>query len=437
MLGSYILLLIFLYGFIFNNYKIIFIIIIISAFNDLFKINIGFSIPIHFLIPLFYLPYTLKYVLKNYKILTQIFTPLFIEYFYLIILTFIFGFMFPWSSYYDFNRSWTQLAYGRSIIQLFKYFCEFNLLFFTLFLFKANKINFDFVVNIFSTFIIFIIVFTLFDVGLSINIKQFLFSNELVVFRRFTGLNGEPRNFGRNCSLILLFLIFFSNKSMIKNKIAIIFSIIGIIISLSASTYLVTTIWLAIYAASIRKIRIFIIPFLASLFLLIYLIQDIKNPNINETTKKINLVFGLMGDEELNEDKVHPNEPTILASFEVFDRAALNFFYFNKYYLLTGTGPNLISIPSSPYLNKKAYSIYGDNIDSVPHMFIVNLLSRSGIIGILFWFIFIFRYNKLKSKDLITNKYFNLIILFHFIVFNPILYLFIGITVTSKIKNLI
>ncbi len=80
--------------------------------------------------------------------------------------------------------------------------------------------------------------------------------------------------------------------------------------------------------------------------------------------------------------------------FEIFDRAALNFLYFNKDYIITGTGPNLISIPSSKYLTETNSKEYEDRIDSAPHSFIINLLARSGLIGLFLWLLFFFKLAK-------------------------------------------
>ena len=169
------------------------------------------------------------------------------------------------------------------------------------------------------------------------------------------------------------------------------------------------------------------------IFILSFLFNS-DNAFINETAIKIKLVTGLLSDEISMEDKVHNNEPQIFTSFEVFDRAALNFFYFNKLYILSGTGPNLISIPSSPYINNKAYAIYGNSIDSVPHMFLINLLSRSGLFGIFLWFVFFIKFNFKKTNKNSPNIYFNLLYLFHFLVYNPVFFIYIAI-VTSKKLN--
>jgi hypothetical protein len=431
-IGSYLLLISFFISFILNNYKFCFIIIVISALNDMFKLNIGFSIPIHYLIPFFYLPQIFKYFLNTYKPLNTYFGPLFFEYLYLIILTIIFGFIFPWSSYFDSNRSWTQLAYGRSLIQMFKYFSEFILLLFVLFLFKSNKIDHNFVKKVFSKIIIIMVLFTIIDILFDFHIKEFLFSNEPIVSNRFTALNGEPRNFGRNCSLALLILIFYNSSNSKKYFIPILFSIIGIIISLSASTYLATLLWIFLFLLTLKSVRLLIFPSIAILIFIFNNFSNTENAFISETTTKIKIVSGILNNNLETEDKVYNDEPNLFSSFEVFDRAALNFLYLNKLYILTGTGPNLISIPSSPYLNSKAFAIYGDSIDSVPHMFLINLLARSGIIGLFFWILFIISYNFKKSRN--SNIFFNLTIVFHFIVFNPVFFLYIAI-ITSKKLN--
>jgi hypothetical protein len=138
------------------------------------------------------------------------------------------------------------------------------------------------------------------------------------------------------------------------------------------------------------------------------------------------------------EEKVYTDEPDFFSKFEVFDRAALNFVYKNPQFIIIGVGPNLISIPSSPYLTSFAYSIYGVNIDSVPHTFIINLLSRSGLIGLILWLMFFIKVSKmLKKKSLLLTSLLAATFVSNLIVQMSIFYFYIGIilSITYCEKN--
>ena len=61
--------------------------------------------------------------------------------------------------------------------------------------------------------------------------------------------------------------------------------------------------------------------------------------------------------------------------------------------MICGVGPNLISIPASQYIPPISIFYELGRIDSVPNVMPVNLLSRSGILGVLlylfgFWRLF-------------------------------------------------
>lgn len=66
---------------------------------------------------------------------------------------------------------------------------------------------------------------------------------------------------------------------------------------------------------------------------------------------------------------------------EVFDASAVEFFKENPRHLLVGTGPGLISLPASAYIPYSARSIYGDRIDSIPHMGFIQVISNTGLLG--------------------------------------------------------
>lgn len=388
----------FLFFFTLGYTKAILPIIILSLTNDLLTLNIGFSLPVHYVISLLYIPKLLLY----YKIVnprvTKILSPLFIEILYLIFLGIILGFLFPWRSDYDYLRSWSQMAGGKAIVQTVRLVAEFSLLLLIYFWLSTRQITLIYLLKVTAYVISFSVLLAIFDIYFNLGLKQFMFSEARDIGMRFTSLNGEPRSFGRVCSLVLLLLISFLriNKNYMV-VIGIILSVIGVFLSFSASTYIMTIAWILLFILITGKFKYL---FASIPFLVLLIVYVIKNETFNETTiVKIEQVLAT-NENIYYKEKVAVNEPEIFGHFEVFDRAALNFLYTHPLFVLIGTGPNLISIPSSSYLTKYSYAIYGKTIDSTPHSFAINLIGRSGLIGLTLWLIFLFRF-----KIALNNSY--------------------------------
>jgi hypothetical protein len=94
--------------------------------------------------------------------------------------------------------------------------------------------------------------------------------------------------------------------------------------------------------------------------------------------------------------------------------------YEHPIYAITGTGPNLISLPASKYVNTlPEYSTFAERggVDSVPNVMINNIISRSGLLGILLYLLYFLRIYKLSRRDgsgfstglVIINLAFNMI----------------------------
>ena len=290
----------------------------------------------------------------------------------------------------------------------------------------SKKISLSFIVKSISIILTIMVLVAIIDGFSGYPIKLSLFKNARLINNRFLGLCGEPRSFGRVCSFGLLFL--FVMKNWFNDKyvmIAIFMSAIGILLSLSATAYLLTIAWFIILLFyKTLKINVFIIIFvIGSLSVISFLLQNDEEGN--STITKIEMV---MGEKKEIDEKVNTNEPDFFSRFEVFDRAALNFLHKNPQYIITGVGPNLINIPASPYLTSFFYAIYGGKLDSVPHAFIVNLLSRSGLIGLFLWIIFtVNMYKKFRNKSLVITSFFIATFVSNLIVNEAIFYLYIGI----------
>jgi len=432
MLGTYLLLILFVFFFLRGNTKAIVVLIVISLMNDMFVIPFGFSLAIHYFIAIVFIPKLLfqyKLIPKKIKVLI---TPLYLEFFYLVLLAIIFGYIEPWVSRWDYQRSWSQLAEGRAVIQVLRLISEFSLILIIVLWLQMKQITIGFIIKVVAIIISCMVVFSLVDFSLGGVLKVLLFPDARLLSDRLTGLNVEPRSFGRICSFVLLLLLIFNKNNEKIIKVGLMFSIIGLIISLSASSFLMTFVWLFIYIVLTKKVRYL---FWSIPIILISLFYLNKNETYSsETLKKINYVTSI--NEDTDKEKVNADEPEVFSNFEIFDRAALNFLYNEPLFIVLGTGPNMINIPSSPYLTASFYAIYENTIDSVPHSFFVNLISRSGLIGLLIWIVFVFKVRRtLRKIDKELDILFICSVICLFLVFSSFFFLILAIVLFSATKN--
>ena len=190
MIGPIILLFFFFLGLIKKNYTIIVYTLIISMLNDLFLIPFGFSLPIHSVISLFYLPTFFRKktfsLLQNYKSGINF---IFYEFSYTIFITIIFGIFFPWKSLIDYQRSWNQIAEFKSIIQIFRLIADFGIFILIYNWLDSKKISFTNIEKIVKNVIIVTVLIGIADFFLNFTLKNLFFSNydrSEELFGRFT-----------------------------------------------------------------------------------------------------------------------------------------------------------------------------------------------------------------------------------------------------------
>ena len=434
MLGSYLLLFYLIIAIALKSKSHVVIIFFISITNDLFTIPFGVNLPFHNIISLYFLIYFIINKFFNKDIFYKYgINYLFLEQFYVIIITIIFGILIGWHTDYDYLREWNQKSELKSIVQIIKLIADISILFIFNHFIDKEKIKLKFL-NKTITYIYFgMLIIGLIDILTHHSIKGFLFSSTFRenLFDRFTSLNGEPRAFAKVSIFIFIYSILLMNN---KNKFLTFLSILGIFISLSASGIFVFILILIFYL--IYRKKYLLITSLTLLILLItFSINNLyfDNKQFSATITKMNFVLGT-SELNMNENEdIIESEPVIFKSFEIFDRAALNFLYSNPFYSITGVGSNLISLPASPYLTNAAKMVYGERIDSAPHSFFINLLSRSGLIGLSLWILFFIRSTISTYK--ISRKYFYLNIMnftFIFLINNIFFFIFLSFIINDK-----
>jgi hypothetical protein len=327
-----------------------------------------FGIRVYLIIGLFYF-ITIK---PNYFSFNNILTY---EFFYFFVLYFIIITFIPYYDKHINERTILQRFDGRYFSQLLRFFLEILASSYFYNLYTKNKDLFIKVL-LFAT-----------NTSIIIGLVDFIFLGRSIytyflgdthVSYRYTALNIEPRMFG--IILVYIFVFLKYQNVTIKKLLPIIFSIFFTISVSSIIIFLISFIYFY------RK-NIYVI--ISSILVLLSFIFIILIPNSDS--------FSLVYDRLVMLSTINNNNDyfSIFSVMEVFDRAALNALFNNKIYLITGFGPNTISIPSSDYIAPDLSTIYDDIINSVPHSGFVNILSRSGVFFLLFY---IFSFKKKKNR---------------------------------------
>ena len=404
-------------------YNGLLILILLSLLGNMLYFNFfGSRIIIFQLIALLFFPVI---VMQKKAKIYSIINGIKYEYIVLIFLAIIFGFLFPWEHASE-TRSWNQLASGRSLVALNSILAEILLIYLTCFLFLSRKVSIKNFINSLSILIIIISLISFVDIIFNYPIYSSLFGRDAVTFSntgRLLGLSHEPRSLGRLITLGWLFLLIFrvNGYKFIYYKISLSLGLALILLIFSFSTYFIF--FLGILIVLRKKLLRFNLKSIFGLGLIIFIFFQIIS--FNEEISVIMLYkLASVTEGRIDLNNYYPNEPFLFSTFEVFDRAALNFFYNNPNYLFFGTGPNLISIAS------QASSVEGP-INGIPGYGLISLISRSGIVG-LFLYITVFRklFKLLKiHKDRLLMDLF-LVSVFTFIfVRSPWLYFIIGFVI--------
>lgn len=406
-----------------KHYKGLLILVLLSLLGNMFYFNFfGSRIIVFQLITLLFFPFLI--IQKKGKFF-PIINGIKYEYLILIFTGILFGFLFPWE-YESYSRNWNQLASGRSIVALINILAEIILIYFTYFLFVSKKLLMKDFVNTLSILIIIVSITTFIDFFLNYPIYSTLFGREAVTISnagRLIGFSHEPRSLGRLITLGWLFLLVFkiNGYRFVYEKISLFLGFAVILFVFSFSTYFIFSVGILI--ALRKKLLSFNLKYilLIGVFVFIFL-QGLSYLDDVNAIMLYKLATVTEGRIDLYNN--YPNEPLLFTSFEVFDRAALNFFYNNPSYLFFGTGPNLISIASQS-INSAG------PLNGVPGYGLITLISRSGLIGLFLHFMVckkIYQLVKIENNKLLMDLF--LVSVFTYIfVRSPWLYFIIGFVI--------
>ena len=381
------------------------------------------------------------YYSTNFKFLNKLIYGIRFEYFILVVLGIIFGFVMPWEDD-SLILSWNQLAQGRTIVALTRILIEILLIYYVYSIFKNGKIKLSFFLTVVNSIIIFSSFFAFVDFVFNHSIYKFLFSEyNTILDSRFIGFSHEPRSFGRLLIFpwVLLLIFKINNVSVRYQNPALIVGFIVIIASLSFSTYILLILALIVlgyqrlYFSKFSNILLSFIFVSFFLFISFNIINKLDYFNEGLISRYSMITKG-------KSDFQMKNEPLIFTSFEVFDRAALNFFYNNLNYIYFGTGPNLISIPASKYLDRSAMLTFEDTLVGIPSIGLFNHVSRAGLFGLL---LYVFAFRRINKFIKITNdkknkELFIVSVFLYLLISNPWIYFVIGFVIAQtqlSIKN--
>lgn len=408
-----------------KHYKGLLILILFSLLGNMLYFNFfGSRIIVFQLITLLSFPIII--IQKKVKLLSVI-NGIRYEYLLLILLGILFGFLFPWE-YESQTRSWNQLASGRSIVALINIFSEILLIYFTYMIFVTKKVLMKNFINALSILIIIVSLITYIDIFFNYPIYSSLFGRDAVTISnegRLIGLSHEPRSLGRLLTLGWLFLLVFKINGFrfIYENISLFLGLTVILFVFSFSTYFIFILGLLII---LRKQLIkFNLKYIFGIGILLFIFFQV----ISLDEKIFNTMlykFTSVTEGRIDYYNNYPNEPILFSTFEIFDRAALNFFYNNPNHLLFGTGPNLISLAS------QATSHEGP-INGIPGYGLITLVSRSGLVGLFLYFM-VFKkiYNLLKiENNKLLLDLFLVAVLTYIFVRSPWLYFIIGLVIAN------
>lgn len=391
----------------FKKHELVFVIAMLSFFTEFCFINI---IDYKFWCAGYICIWYLLFEKENFIFDKTIFGRLiWSEFFLMAIVGTYFVLFAPWEDASISERTITQQLPLRTLVGLMR-FVETYLFFYCFyFFFKKKYITIKFLVITTYYIVMFSFFIGLIDyLVLDGAIRLFLMPKHYAL-SRYTGLVIEPRLIGQVMTLcIFIFMTFgigIADKKCKKiSIIGIICAFISIGLSFSSTAIGYSTLTLVAYALVGRMRFKYIIPIIIVYVMGAIVLID-NEDFINHQTERLAMVT------LENKSSQIAGVPDFINKFEVFDKVALAFFYFNSQYLLIGVGPNTVNIPSSKYLIGNDDANYEGRVDSVPHNFLINILSRSGVIGLLIHILgyFYIQSHLKKYPNMVLSNFFFLI----------------------------
>ena len=352
----------------------------------------------------------------------------------LALLGFVYGYLFPWPDITGI-RPINQSAEGRSIIYLVRTISELSVVIYIATMVQSPEnigklLRYLLVGTSLAAFAVLVQWLSGVDVYALLVPSQ---ASLPVDLDRLRGLSAEPRTSSQVLTWGILLLLGLSDLGL-RRIILLFLHVVAFALTVSTTGLITLTVGsglLIVWAPLKGSTK------LATLLLLlsfVTVVQFIIGPAFIESWST-NVGQRLLVPRELDASRNIGED--VAGRLEVFDASALFFLLDNPEYFIFGTGPGLVSLPASKYIPSYARAIYGDQIDSVPHMGFFLLIANSGLVGLGLWLMLFWTcYQSVREKaDTISPLNYWRESLTYFVVFSgiylvqakPIWNLFLGI----------
>jgi hypothetical protein len=317
---------------------------------------------------------------------------LILQYLWLVLLGIVFGFLVPWDD--GFYRSVTQTAQGRAVVQFVRLASDLSIA-----LFVASWVTRTQRPDI-------VVKYVLWGAGITSLFAIVQFMTRVDIYYAITGLrsleeqfgdrvrglNYEPRGLGliAGTGLLLVFVSWGHLRRSLRLLAVGLTLVWALLLTTSVSAVVVLLAGSAALFFYERRIRKWILVTTGCLLLVVSLVLLFPTPQYFAD-------YADSASYRLSTEKYYMSPSSLLEEFalrlEVFDTSALLFLYDNPLYIVTGTGPGLISIPATQYapLGPRTFLSEEDRTPMValPTMGSILELSNGGLLLVFLWLIYI------------------------------------------------
>ena len=269
-----------------------------------------------------------------------------------------------------------------------------------------------------------LVVATAVDFGTDNALKQLLF--ERTTDDRVTGLSLEPRELAREMGLLLITLVTVYRGRRPTTRLVVVGAVAAVLMLGTYSVSGLGTTFLVLLGYLIYRYPLDYRTYLVPVAVLAVGATAITGSEAVRTHIKIRTLDKL----ETSLLNYVPEAPVWVSGLEVFDGAAVAFFYNHPEYLALGTGPNLVNIPASVYVSQYQRLIFPYGLVSTPHMGLIKMVSNGGIVYVLLQFGVWFGFTRgMRSRRPELADWVALVFCFDLIVTVSYLYIAAGLAV--------
>ncbi len=333
------------------------------------------------------IPYTIRFVRPILQ--TRPGQLLFAHYGYLGLLGLVFGFLFPWPD--ALGRPLSLQAPGRTILYLTRHTANLSLAIFV----AQQTVKLKHPSKVFKYILLGGIIAAaggiceyLSGLDMFALLTEGVFNPTYHAFR-VRGLNFEPRGLGLTAAYgLLLCMLVSSRRASWKAVSVLLINVCTLFLTVSTSGLLAATAGIVSLFLFDRHSRGVLVGVMAAGIVVLLIPMMFESGVFADWSS---LLTERIGSTIRFGEATNWMEEFVFRA-EVFDAVALLFLVANPIYILSGTGPGLISIPATSYLPETVYYtefFKSTGINLPPTMGGLLELSNGGLIGLLLWIAFL------------------------------------------------